>query len=139
MKILLFPIPIFVFLLVAIYKFDRDFKELSDGWLWALLSILVIACVACSFVLYRKFIRDAKHLKQVELKEGMLSVGYMQGNRTVLVDIPVKEFEYEQNDEDQVLIKSSKGKFRFMPMDFASFEEFERFRMELTCEHFKEE
>lgn len=140
MKILFFPIPIFVVLLVAIYRYDREFEALSEGWCWTLVGILVVAFLVCSFVLYLKYIRNAKLLRQLELKDGVLRIGYRQGNRGELwTDIPVKDFEYDQNDEERVIIKSAKGEFRFMPMDFASVEEYERFRMELTCEHFKEE
>lgn len=130
----------FYFVFMSIYRYDLFFGEsLTPLFLYLWIGLLIFFVVG-TFIFYRIFILNAKTLEQLEVKEGVLYVVYTQKNqRGQRLNIPIKEMEYEQNDEERVIIKSAKGKFTFSSVDFATVEEYERFRMELTCEHFKEE
>ena len=60
-----------------------------------------------------------------------------RGNRMEPVELDIREVTFVENDDERMLVSSPGGEYIFNSNGFVSGDDYQKFRMEMTCEKYK--
>lgn len=101
------------------------------------LAFMLVVFLGIVYLGYRRMLNAPKIDGELLLDNGRLSMKVCRENRTEDVELDVKTLTFVENDDERIKVDSPQGEFIFNSSGFGSGEEYEKFRMELTCEKYK--
>lgn len=101
------------------------------------LPFVMLLLLVIMYLSYRRMLAGPRIAGELLLEEGKLKMTVCRANRTEDVELDVKTLTFVENDEERVKVVSPQGEYIFNSSGFGSPEEYEKFRIELTCEKYK--
>lgn len=102
------------------------------------IPVSILLLVVILYVCFRKFrLAGRQPGGELMLEDGKLRMKTCRENHTETIELDLKTLTFIENDEECVKVVAPQGEFSFAPHNFGSMEEYEKFRMELTCEKYK--
>lgn len=97
----------------------------------------IAAVVGFAYAVYRRMLGGPKIEGEIRIAEGWLLLPVQRGNRTETVELNIRELTFVENEDERMRIASPQDEYIFDCLGFAQTQDYEKFRMEMTCEKFK--
>lgn len=102
--------------------------------------LFVVFCVVVAGFAYaasRRMLGGPKIEGDIRIEAGRLQMTVQRGNRMEPVELDIREVTFVENDDERMLVSSPGGEYIFNSNGFVSGDDYQKFRMEMTCEKYK--
>lgn len=102
-----------------------------------LFVVFWVAVVGFAYAASRRMLSGPKIEGEIRIEAGRLQMHVQRGNRTEPVELDIREVTFVENDDERMLVSSPGGEYIFNSNGFVSGDDYQKFRMEMTCEKYK--
>ena len=102
-----------------------------------LFVVFWVAVVGFAYAASRRMLSGPKIEGEIRIEAGRLQMHVQRGNRTEPIELDIPELSFVENDDERMLVSSPGGEYIFNSNGFVSGDDYQKFRMEMTCEKYK--